>query len=257
MYKPINLICSIIILGIMLSCASKKDIIYLQNDKVDESLVSNDYQLRFKPDDLLQITVSSEDIQASIPFNLPIISYSTLGNRAIGNPQFQTYLVDSDGYIIFPIFGKILVKDLTRIELIELLQQKISPKYVKDPIINVLITNFKVTIQGDVRRPGTYTLPNERYSIMDVIGLAGDLNISAQRYNIKVLREENGKKNIYYVDLRSKKILTSPVYYLQQNDVIYVEPNNAKIQDSVYNRSTGLFISMASVIISLITVLTR
>ena len=153
--------------------------------------------------------------------------------------------------------GTLKVGGLTRTEVIKLLKKKLDPMYVKDPIINIYITNFKVTVQGDVRSPGTFTVPNERLSIFDALGLAGDLNISGNRENVLVIREENETKNEYRINLMSKKTLTSPVYYLQQNDVVYVEPNYAKAQDAAFTRSTGLFISMASVIISLLTIIAR
>lgn len=239
------------------SCANKKDIIYFNAGTIDEKNVTNDYKLRFKCDDMLLITVISDDVESAIPFNLPLITASPLGKNVLGNPQFQSYLVDSEGYIEFPVLGRIKVAGLTRSQLISLIRDKLSPSYIKNPVINILITNFKVTVQGDVARPGTFPISNERISILDAIGLAGDLNISANRENIKVIREEGKTKTIHEINLLSKNSLTNRAYYLQQNDIVYVEPNGAKVQDSKYTRSAGLFISMASVIISLLTILTR
>ena len=239
------------------ACVSKKDIVYLQFDEVNQEKVTNDYQLRFKPDDLLQITVSADDLVSVQPFNLPVVAYSTVTTTVIGQPQLQSYLIDANGKIEFPVLGTLQLGGLTRVEAIEMLKNKLDPDHVKNPIININIANFKITVEGDVERPGSFSIPNERISIFDAIGLAGGLSISAKRDNILVLREENGKKNKYRVNLKSNTMLTSPVYYLQQNDVIYVEPNNAKIQDAAYTRSTGLFISLASVIISLLTIITR
>lgn len=242
---------------VLASCASRKDLIYLQNDNLDSTKVDNNYQLIFKPDDLLQIIVTSKDLEASIDFNLPVVAFTTTPNVMMNQPQLQNYLVDKDGFIDFPILGKIKVGGLSRNELIEYLKKEIDPKYIKNPIINILITNFKISVQGDVQRPGTFSLQSERVSIFDALALAGDLNISADRWDVRVIRELNNEKLIYSVDLRSKKILTSPVYYLQQNDVVIVNPNNARIQDSSYTRAAGLFISLASVLISLLTILTR
>ena len=132
-----------------------------------------------------------------------------------------------------------------------------EPDYILDPNINIRIANYKVTVLGDVARPGSYPIPNERITILEAIGLAGDLNISGQRQNVIVHREEEGKKVQYQVDLLSKKIFTSPVYYLQQNDVVYVEPNYARIQSASANSNTSLFISIASVLVILITQLIR
>lgn len=238
------------------SCVSKKGIIYLQTDTIDKQNISNDYQLRFKPDDMLQIIVTAENLESVQSFNLPVFAMQT-SNRVVGQPQLQAYLVDSKGFIEFPVLGSIKVGGLNRNEVIERLKEKLDPSYVKDPIINIFITNFKVTVQGDVARPGTFAVANERLSIFDALGLAGDLNISGNRENILVIREENGTKNEYRLNLLSKKSLTSPVYYLQQNDVVYVEPNYAKSQDAAFTRNTGLFISLASVLISLLTIVTR
>jgi len=131
------------------------------------------------------------------------------------------------------------------------------PDHLKNPIINIRITNFKVTVEGDVKTPGTFLIPNERITIMEALGLAGDLNISAQRNNILIIREENGRKTQHRIDLTSMKTFNSPVYYLQQNDLVYVEPNNPKVQSASYNPNYSVIISISSVLISLISILTR
>ena len=240
------------------SCGTRKEIVYFQFDEVDQNKVNNDYQLRFRPDDLLEILISSDDLKAAQPFNLPVVNTFQIGGvEAGGQAQLMPYLVDSNGMIDFPVLGPIKIGGLTRTEAILRLKHLLSPKFLKNPVININIKNFKVTVQGDVANPGTFSVPNERLSILDAIGLAGDLNISGKRDNILVIREENGNKNQYRVDLTSNSIFTSPVYYLKQNDVIYVEPNKAKIQDSAYTRNTGLFISLAAVLVSLISIFTR
>lgn len=254
----INLLILIIITSLIESCGSKKNIVYLQYDSIIQSSINNDYKLRFKPDDLLQIIVSAENIESAQPFNLPIVATTKVGNNTfISQPQIQPYLIDSEGFIEFPILGKVKLNGLTRSEAIEKLKLLLSPDYLKNPVININISNFKITVQGEVLRPGTFTLPNERLSIFDAIGLAGDLKITARRDNVLLIREENERKIEYRLNLLSKSIFSSPAYYMQQNDVIYVEPNYAKIQDAAYTRNTGLFISLASVLISLITILTR
>lgn len=255
MFKNIILIffCGVL----MTSCVSKKTITYFQNDLIDQSLVSNDYKTIFKPDDLLQITISAQDIEAVAPFNLPAVTFAASTGNTIGQPRQQEYLIDSKGEIDFPVLGKLTIGGKSREEVIELFKKRLDPDYVKNPTINIRIVNFKITVTGDVKIPGTYTIPNERITIIEAIGLAGDLNISAQRANVKVVREEGVQKKEYLVDFLSNKIFTSPVYYLQQNDVIYVEPNNAKAQSAAFNQNTGLFVSIGSIIISLIAVLTR
>ena len=245
----------IILLSVFYSCTSPKNIVYFQKDSINQEIVNNDYKTIFKPDDLLLITVSSKDIESALPFNLPIITES-LGLSAAGQPVLQSYLVDSNGEIDFPILGKIKVSGLTREELISNLKKLLSPNYIKSPTINIMITNYKVTILGDVKRPGNYTVKNERLTLFEAIGLAGDLELSGDR-QIQVTREENGTKKIYEVDLLSKNIFTSPVYYLQQNDLVYVKPNFSKSQYSVYNPNTGLFVSIASIFIALVSIVVK
>lgn len=246
-----------IILITLSSCVSKKDIIYFQNDKIDQSKVSNSYKTIIKPDDLLQIIVTAKDKIAVEPFNLGIINVSATSNNAMGMQQQLNYLVDTKGEIDFPVLGKLKVGGLTRFELIDLIKQKLDPDYVKNPNINIIITNYKVTVMGDVRNPGTYTIPNERITILEALALAGDLNISAQRNHILVQREEGGKKNQYSIDLLSNNIFTSPVYYLQQNDIVYVKPNYASIQSASANSNTSLFISITGLLVTIVTLLTR
>jgi polysaccharide export outer membrane protein len=238
-------------------CVSKKDIVYFQNDEIDQSKVSNSYKTIIKPDDVLQITITALDIEAVRPFNLSAVAYATSSNSAVGQAQQQTYLVDNKGEIDFPVIGKIKIGGLTRDDTIELLRNKLAPDYIKDPNINIRIANYKISVMGDVQRPGSYNIPNERITILDALALAGDINISAQRNNILIIREEEGKKLQYRIDLRSNEVLTSPVYYLQQNDVVYVEPNYARIQSASSNSNTTLFISITSLLITLATLLTR
>ncbi|CAL2088207.1 Polysaccharide export outer membrane protein [Tenacibaculum sp. 190524A02b] len=243
-------------LAILSSCVSKKEIVYFQNDQIEQAKISNSFKTIFKPDDLLQITISALDLDAVKPFNLPAVTYNTATNSVSGTPKQQAYLIDNEGYIDFPILGKLKIGGLTRPEVINLLRNKLDPEYIKNPTINIRIANFSVSVLGDVKTPGTFTIPNERITILEAVGLAGDLNISGIR-DIEVIREEGSEKKVYKIDLRSNKIFTSPVYYLQQNDVVYVKPNKAKSQSASYNQNTGLFISIGSVLVALISVLTR
>ncbi|WP_272152012.1 polysaccharide biosynthesis/export family protein [Tenacibaculum aiptasiae] len=255
MLRVIKMLLALFMLTIT-SCVSKKEIVYFQNHEKNQSLLNNEYKIIFKPNDLVQITVSALDLEAVKPFNLPAVSYATTTNAVVGTPQQQSYLIDRNGYIEFPLLGKIKIGGLSRHQAITLLKQKLSPDYIKNPTINIKISNFSVTVLGDVKNPGKFIIPNERISVLEAIGLAGDLNISGVR-NIEVKREENNTIKTYKLDLRSNKIFTSPAYYMQQNDIVYVKPNKAALQSASYNQNTGLFISIGSVIISLIAVLTR
>ena len=247
----------VFLLALTSSCVSKKDIYYFQKDEIDTTKVSNIYKTFFKPDDLLEITISAKDVDAVRPFNLSAVTYSTSSNSAIGVAQKQSYLIDANGEVEMPVLGKIKLGGLSRESGVELLKNKLSPNYIKKPHVNIRITNFKITVLGDVLRPGNYVIPNERISIIDAIGLAGDLKISGNRTNIKVFREENGMKNKYVINLLSNKTFTSPAYYLQQNDIVIVEPNNASIQSASSNANTNLLISIASLLVILVTQLTR
>jgi len=253
-FKTVLLFCSVLFIS---SCVSKKDIIYFQNDEIDQSKVSNSYKTIIKPDDLLQITITALDTEAVRAFNLAAVTYSTSSNSAIGVAQQQNYLVDSNGMIDFPVIGKLKIGGLSREEFIAMLKEKLDPDYIKNPNINVRLANFKVSILGDVRMPGSYTIPNERITILEAIALAGDTNISAERRGISVFREEAGKKVKYNVDLLSNATFTSPIYYLQQNDVIYVEPNYARIQSASSNSNTTLFISITGLFITIVSLLIR
>lgn len=239
------------------SCVSKKDIIYFQNDEIDQSKVSNNYTTIFKPDDLLQITVSAEELKAVIPFNLPAVTYSASTSAVVGTPKQQSYLVDSKGEIDFPVLGKIKIGGLSREEAIQFFKEKLDPTFVKDPSINIRITNFKISILGDVKNPGMFNIPNERITFLEALALAGDINISGRRDQIKVTREVDGQKKKFLIDMKSNLLYTSPVYYLQQNDIIYVEPNYAKIQSASSNSNTSLFISITGLLLTIVSILIR
>ena len=250
MQKVSKIVLAIIVL-LLTSCASRKDIVYFQNDEVDQSKIN--YKTIFKSGDLLQINISALDIEAVKPFNL---NSSSTANTNTSETTQHSYLINNDGYIDYPILGKIKLVNLTRSEAIDLLKNKLSPDYIKNPTVNIKITNFSITVLGDVKSPGRFTIPNERISVIEAIGLAGDLNMSGIR-TIEVKREEDNQIKTYKLDLRSNKVFNSPAFYLQQNDVVYIEPNRASSQDAAYNKNTGLFISIGSILISLITILTR
>jgi len=246
----------ILTLVIITSCVSQKDVIYFQTDQTDKTALLNEYKTRIKPDDLLFITISSQDVDAVKPFNISAVTYETTSDLA-GVAQQQSYLVDSKGEIELPVLGKLKVSGLTREELIALFTSKLKPDYVKDPNINVRIGNFKVSVLGDVSAPGVFNIASERITILEAIALAGDLNVSGKRDNILVLRESDHGKIEYRVNLLSDSIFTSPVYYLQQNDLIYIEPNNASIQSASSNSTTTLFISITGLLVTIATLLLR
>ena len=246
---------SIITITMLSSCASRKNIVYFQDEPLEEGvLMSEPKQLLYKPDDILTINVSALDPDTVRPFNLPVVSNNTNNiTSAQGNIQVQTYLVDYNGNIEFPVLGKIKVEGLTRTELTSLLVERISAM-ASNPIVNIRLANFTITIIGEVSNPGTFTIQDERITILEALGLANDLTIFGQRKNVKLIREIDGKKKFAHIDLTSVNLVNSPVYYLQQNDVIYVEPNNAKVRSSTYNQNNGVLISAIGTLTTILAV---
>lgn len=236
-----------ILLQLVASCASRKDIVYFQNlpEEIGQlDSVQNNFKI--KPNDILSIVVSAYDPSAVKPFNLVLES-------SAGGGKNQGYLTGADGYIEFPVLGKVKVAGLTRAELSKQLKEQIS-EYILNPIVTINILNFKVSILGSVTKPGVYSIQGERVTLLDAIGLAGDLSINGKRDNVLVLRETNGKKDYAYLDITDAKIMDSEYFYLQQNDLIYVEPNNAQIQSSAASSNTRILISLASLLISIFVV---
>ncbi len=226
---------------------------------LESAAEASKFNLRIRPNDLLTITVSAANMEAVQPFNLPVTSAPRAGEvgGVSGNLQLQTYLVDSDGNIEFPILGTVHVAGLTRQELVSKLKDGIS-NYVNNPIVNIKLVNFQVTVLGEVNQPGTFTVPDERISLSKALGMAGDLTIYGRRDNVMIVREiKDTEKEYIYVDITQRDFLNSEKYYLQQNDVVYVEPNQAQIQGASYNRNASVYISIASVLISLAILLTN
>lgn len=245
---------------IISSCVSRKEIAYFQDLEQQAQLSGqNTTSLHIKPNDLLTISVSAPQQEAALPFNLPVIGAGDVSGgtmRVSGTPQLQPYLVDSDGNIEFPVLGTIQVAGMNRQELSAFLKQEIS-NFVQDPIINIRIVNFQVSVLGEVNRPGTFDVRDEYLSLPKALGLAGDLSIYARRDNVLVMREENGGKSHAYLDLTKAETAQSPYYYLQQNDMVYVEPNKPQRQSASYNRNASVYISIASVLVSLIVLIAR
>lgn len=247
----------VLTLVLLSSCGSKKDIVYFQDEPItNESLsqLENKFEIRYKPNDILTIDVSAEVAESVSAFNLPVVTYDTSGGVAsTTNILRQTYLIDPDGNIEFPVLGTIKIGGLTRVEATKMLKEKIG-EYVNEFIVNIRLINFTITVLGEVNRPGAYTIQDERISLTEALGLAGDLTIYGKRHNIFLIREVDGKKKYAKYDLTSINVVNSPVYYLSQNDVIYVEPNNARIKTSSYNPNTGVLISAVSTLATIIAI---
>jgi polysaccharide biosynthesis/export protein len=256
MGKTILKYVSIFSLAILLNaCASQEKIVYFQDT---EGLTINDEILNYEPKiqagDLLFINVSATEPEVAIPFNL----YETpiLGNY-ISSSKPITYLVNTDGEINFPILGKIKVKGQTTKALTTHFENILSD-YIKDAVINIRLTNFKVSVIGEVNRPGAFTIDNERISIIEALSLAGDLTIYGNRKSVTLIRDYEGKKEFITIDLTNKELFNVPnYYYLKQNDVVYVSPNKTKVNSSKVGSNTGVVISSVSVIIALLAIIIK
>ncbi|HYD92384.1 MAG TPA: polysaccharide biosynthesis/export family protein, partial [Flavobacterium sp.] len=202
---------------VFVSCASKEKIVYFQNLSGTSSSMPTQYEPRLKTDDLLMIIVSSRNPEAVKDFNLPAVAVmnpNSMNSINVNTPaQIQTYLIDSEGFIQFPIIGKIKLAGLTRREALDKLDNEIK-KYVTDAIINMRIMNFEVSVMGEVARPGTFNIQTERITLPEAISMAGDLTIYGQRSNVLIIREIDGVKTYNYVDMTKGDFINSPFYYL-------------------------------------------
>lgn len=243
----------VLLTALVSSCGSKKDVVYFQNSSDFETLVDrNSFTPKFKVDDLVSIYVSTLDNEASVPFNL----FRGVSEGGI-TPEQVDYLIDKNGEIDFPVIGKLKIAGLSPDELRVLLRQELAD-YLKDPIINIRLRNFSVTVLGEVKNPGTFPVVGERITILEALGYAGDLTIKGERNNVMVIRDFDGTKVYSRIDLTKKEALNSPVYYLTQNDVVYVEPNKSAVTSSALDNRATIAVSIASVLItSAVLIITR
>lgn len=247
-----------IVTVIITSCASREDIAYFQDEKVGEYtqpvLV---YDLVYQPDDMLTIDVTALDPETVKPFNLNAVPYNTDSSiNASTNLRMQTYIIDENGNIEFPVLGTVKLGGLTRKQATELLKTKITD-YVKDPLVNIRLTNFTITVLGEVNNPGIFTIQDEKVTLTEALGLAGDLTIYGKRNNLLLIRQVEGVKKFSIIDLTSVKAITSTTFNLMQNDVIYVEPNNAKVRSSSFNQNNSVIISAVGTLATIVAILIR
>lgn len=246
-FQPRNIVLFLIAIIFLGSCASKEDVVYFQNaalSGLETQVKESSSTTRFKVDDLISIYVSTLDPEASAPFNL------FRGTQEGGiRPEQVDYLVDKEGEIDFPVVGKVKVVGLTPEELRVKLTEHLAD-YLKDPIINIRLKNFTVTVLGEVKRPGTYVVNGEQITIFEALGLAGDMTIKGMRKNVLVVREFDGTKVYYRIDLTNNSAAESPVYYLTQNDVVYVEPNKSAITSSTLDNRASITVSIVTALIT-------
>lgn len=244
----------LLIIALFTSCTSSLDVVYFQDEPIrNNKNVSFNTDIVYKSNDMLIINVAG-DPDAVKPFNLPSVSYNISEVNVQGNIKMQSYLVDFEGNIEFPVLGTIKIGGLTRTQATELLKEKLL-EYIKDPIINIRLINFTITVLGEVNNPGTFTIEDEKISLPEALGMAGDLTIQGRRDNVFLIREENGLKQFTKFDLRSVNVVNSPNYYLRQDDIIYVEPNKSKIRSASYNQNNAIIISGVATLAAIIAIL--
>ncbi len=242
---------------LMSSCTSYKSVPYMQ----DIETVNNYgkeiplYDAKIMPKDLLSITVNTTDPQASAPFNLTV---QTPLNAALTNintttqPTLQQSLVNNKGEIDFPVLGRLQVGGLTKNQAEDLIREKLTSYLKEAPIVTVRMANYKISVLGEVTRPGTFTVSNEKVNVLEALAMAGDMTVYGVRTNVKLIREDaDGKREIKELDLTKSDLVLSPYFYLRQNDILYVTPNKTKAKNSDIGNTTSTIISATSILVSI------
>jgi len=244
---------------IIAGCQSYKKVPYLQdveklNDTIQQSQL---YDAKIMPKDLLTIVVSCTNPELAAPFNLTVANSA---NIALGytttQPMMQQYLVDNNGIINFPVLGELQVGGLTKKETENMIVEKLKPYIKEKPVVTVRMVNYKISVIGEVARPGTFTISNEKVNLLEALAMAGDMTVYGRRDNVKLIREDsNGRQQIISLDMNKAETLLSPYYYLHQNDIIYVTPNKEKARSSDIGTSTSLWFSATSILVSVASLL--
>ena len=247
--------------ALLAGCGSSEKIAYLQGTEQmsaeEFTQATTLYDARIMPKDLLTVVVSATDPEAVRPFNLimPTISQG-ITTSASTQGQLQTYLVDNNGQIEFPVVGMITVKGLTKREAEEKVKGLLATYLKEEPVVTVRFVNYKISVIGEVARPNTFTIQNEKVNVMEALAMAGDMTIWGRRDNVKILREDaEGNKRVIMMNMNDPYVIFHPDFYLQQNDVVYVEPNKVKAKNSEIGSATGIWLSATSIMISVATLL--
>lgn len=248
---------------VLASCAQVKDIAYFQDKAVDHpEQIDKHGGIVIQPKDMISIVVSCRNPELAVMFNLPVISYQA-GSEVVasaGQQRLMGYVVDNDGFIDFPVLGRLEVAGMTRWELSETIKDILLKEgYLNDAVVTVEFMNFKVSVLGEVNHPGTYTIEGDKVTVLQALSLAGDLTIFGKRNNVTVIREMDGERVFYNIDLCSVDMFKSPAYNLLQNDIVYVEPSDIKARQSTLDdkglRMTSILISSGSLLVSVATLL--
>ena len=257
--KKYSYVILVLLVALVSSCRAPKNVAYLQNSDYVDLSSEYLYDAKIMPKDILTITVNTVNPEAAAPFNLTVSTALNIQTRSTySQPALQTYLVDNAGMIDFPVLGRLVVGGLTKSECEKLIHDKITP-YLnanENPVVTVRMSSYSISVLGEVARPGSYQVSREKINILEALAQAGDLTIYGVRENVKLIRENaKGHKEIHTINLNDANLLTSPFYYLQQNDIVYVEPNKVKSRNSSIGQSTTLWISATSILISMASLL--
>lgn len=254
MRKALSTVCVILLVYTFCSsCSSGRHVSYLQKSGNELPDTLRKYEARIMPKDILTISVSCSEPEAALPFNLVVPTAQTEINSTslVSQPTLQNYLVNNGGEIIFPVLGMLKVGGKTTQETSAMIVGMLE-RYLKEkPIVTVRLVNYRISVIGEVSRPGVYPVNNEQVNIFEAVAMAGDLTIYGKRNNVRIIRNENGKQKLITLNLNDEHIIYSPDFYLRQNDVVYVEPNKAKKQSADIGSSTNLLVSITSILISL------
>ena len=247
---------------LLTACQSYKKVPYFQNVEVVNGVEQQEklYDAKIMPKDLLTIVVSCTNPELAIPFNLTVASNAGIAvstsSYVTTQPVLQPYLVDNEGNINFPVLGELKLGGLTKREAERLIIDRLKPYMKETPIVTVRMVNYKISVIGEVTRPGTFTISNEKVNLLEALAMAGDMTVYGLRDNVKLIREDaNGKQQIVTLDLNKAETILSPYYWLQQNDIIYVTPNKAKARNSDVGNSTSLWFSATSILVSIVSLL--
>ena len=245
---------------IITSCTSYLQVPYLQDSSEINTIeeIQPLYDAKIMPKDLLTITVNTTDPEAAAPFNLAVQSSINASRTTTltQQPTLQQYLVNNNGDIDFPVLGSLHVGELTKTEAEDIIREKLKPYLREIPIVTVRMSNYKISVLGEVAHPGTFTVSNEKVNIFEALAMAGDLTVWGVRDNVKLIREDaQGKRQIISLNLNNAEVVNGPYYYLQQNDILYVSPNKTAAKNSDIGQSTSLWFSATSILISIATLL--
>ena len=242
------------------ACSSKRELSYFKDIPSDQGFktaITNAYSPEIQAGDLISISVSSLDAASNVLFNtgaMRQVGESNTGGASATDLNKEGYLVGEEGNINFPIIGQIKLGGLSLKDAHKKMEQELI-RYVKDPIVNVRFLNFKVTVIGEVQKPLTFVIPNDRINVLEALGMAGDMTPFAKRNNVLVIREENGERAMVRLDFNSKDVFNSPYFYLKQNDIVYVEPSALK--DPSGERTLRIITTIATVVTAVTLIIQR